>query len=71
MHFEFECLRTRRSFTSYIEIDSKVVARYWGKDITCGCPYCGGQHAYDFKKHYVAAAINSEPDIAARPLTSL
>ena len=57
MKFKCTCPQTGGSFTSVIEINGQVVARYWGRSIQLWCPQCGSVHSYDFKERYINAAM--------------
>jgi hypothetical protein len=59
MQFKLKCPRTVTSFSTFVQIDGQVVARYWGKNMELICPLCASVHAFDFKQHYIAAAIEA------------
>jgi hypothetical protein len=57
MNLKFECPQTGSRFSSHLRVNGRLVALYWGKDIRLRCPCCGSIHGYNFKKHYIDAAL--------------
>ena len=56
MNFWLQCPITQRQFSSRVDINGQVVARYWGRKIRLACPFCKQPHDFDFKQHYIATA---------------
>jgi hypothetical protein len=57
MNFRFECPQTGSRFSPHLRVNGRLVALYWDKDIRLRCPCCGNIHGYNFKKHYIDAAL--------------
>lgn len=63
MHFQLQCPVTGSPYSAHVEISGQVVARYWGQKIELACPLCREQHAFDFKVHYIAAAMADDREL--------
>jgi hypothetical protein len=70
MDFKFICPDTGDGFSSHVQLNGRIVARYWGKEILLPCPHCSGMHAFNFKQHYIDAAL-AAGDIQEVPTSTL